>query len=126
MNVLLKSGCFTAQVTPAMATRLFHGSAARLALPKKKLKPKPPVNFINGLPQWVHKRNEMDKQKEELAAQFKVLAEQKVIHMPKPKLQSWVTDLSQQPVDIVDLNPQVGMFAGECGCACVCVRVGVK
>lgn len=116
MNVLLRSGSFTACVaTPStkispvlvVASRLFHSSTVNFALPKKKLKPKPPMSMINGVPKWIVDRELMQQEKVVLAGKFEELSKQEVVHMPKPKMQAWVTDLAQNPVGIVDLNPAV-------------------
>lgn len=110
MNILLRTGCFSAQAAPVMTgARLFHGSAAMFALPKKKLKPKQPVYIDkkSGQPLWWVKREDMKKKKVELAQKFQELAMQPVIHMQTTKPQAWVTDLNQTPLDIVDLNPEV-------------------
>lgn len=111
MNVLLRSSCLATRPlsvsVAASTTRLFHGSAANFGLPKKKLKPRKPEVMINGVPLWQVKKEKMEKQKVVLNEKFQDLVDRPVIHMPKPKLQAWVTDLSQNPTGIVDLNQTV-------------------
>lgn len=110
MNVLSRPGYVLAtyQQTAPLFSRLFHSSGAKFGpLAKKKLKPKPPVQFIDGVPEWYVKRQEMFKEKKVLAAKFEDLHKQQVIHMPTNKLQAWVTDLGQFPVGMVNLDPQV-------------------
>lgn len=62
---------------------------------------------MDGVPLWVINREEMNEQKEILAAKFEELYKQKVVHMAKKPLQAWVTDLAQHPVGMVDLNPEI-------------------
>lgn len=63
--------------------------------------------MVNGIPYWVVRKAKIQVEEEKLAEDFQKIAKQEVIHMPKPKLQAWVTTLEQEPVEIIDLNPTV-------------------
>lgn len=90
----------------ATPTRMFHSSAAMHGLAKKKLKPKR-VHLVNGVPHWVIKKEFIQKQVGVLEKKLEKLVNQDVIHMPEPSLQAWVTTLEQEPIELVDLDPEV-------------------